>query len=158
MSKRALLTVSLLALLRIAAQAQGKDEPGSTAPITVYTDFQTKYSAELLASLKSELTAIMGPIGLQFEWRDLKAARGNEVSIELVVVSFKGRCQTEASLPRQSLSGALGWTHMSDGEVLPFSDVDCDRVRSLIGPHILDETRADQERLFGRAQIGRAHV
>ena len=154
MSTRVLRGVSFLALFSTAIQAQGKDEPSSTVPITVYTDFQSAHSSQVLESLKSELTAVMGPIGLTFEWRDLKAARGNEVAVELVVVSFKGKCQMEGTLPTHPETGALGWTHMSDGDVLPFSDVDCDRVRNLIGSQILGGSPADRERVFGRA-LGR---
>jgi hypothetical protein len=143
-----------LALFSSTASAEWKEGQRSAAPITIYTEFDQTYSGQSFESLKSELDAIMGPIGLQFEWRDLKSARGNEVSVELVVVSFRGKCNMQESMPRHVTSGALGWTHMSDGDVLPFSDVDCDRVRGLIAPATQGITQSERERVFGRA-LGR---
>lgn len=146
--------VTFLALFSSVSSAQWKEGRRSTAPITIYTEFDQQYSAQSIETLKSELTAIMGPIGLQFEWRDLKSARGNEVSVELVVISFKGTCNMDEAMPAHVTGGALGWTHMSDGDVLPFSDVDCDRVRRLIAPSTLGTSQSERERLFGRA-LGR---
>jgi hypothetical protein len=146
--------VTFLALFSSAVMAQEKDGRSSTVPITIYTEFESEHSAQLTESLKSELTAIMGPIGLQFEWRDLKAARGNEVAVELVVVSFKGKCAMQDVVPTQPESGALGWTHMSDGDVLPFSDVDCNRVRKLISNATQGASDSDREHRMGRA-LGR---
>jgi hypothetical protein len=50
--------------------------------------------------------------------------------------------------------GALGWTHMSDGVILPFSDVDCGRIRSFIQKSIRKQDPLDREVILGRA-IGR---
>ncbi len=146
--------VSFLALFSTATWAQGKEGRSSTVPITLYTDFQNEYSAQLIESLKSELTAIMGPIGLEFDWRDLKKARGSEVAVELVVISFKGKCEMRGTLPVHPESGALGWTHMSDGDVLPFSDIDCDKVRNLISQQTLGASDMAREHILGRA-LGR---
>ncbi len=153
--QRLLFGVVALVLFSTSARAQWNEGGRSSAPITIYTEFEHENSPRSLKSLKSELVAIMGPFGLQFEWRDLKRVRRNEVSVELVVVSFKGRCDMEGlALPIHPPTGALGWTHMSDGDVLPFSDVDCDRVRALIAPVTLGTSRDERERLFGRA-LGR---
>ena len=154
MSRKVLLRVSLLALLSTAIQAQGKDGPGSTAPLTIYTGFPGGYSADLMGALKAQLTAILGPIGLKFQWRDLKTARGNEVVEELVVVSFKGDCSMHGPFLSHPEIGTLGWTHMSDGVVLPFIDLFCDNVRNLIHSRISERSLAEQERVLGQA-LGR---
>jgi len=71
-----------------------------------------------------------------------------------VVVSFKGSCDGSAipSVPVES--GALGWTHTSNGEVLPFTDIDCDRIRRLVGPVMTGVEREDRDPALGRA-LGR---
>jgi hypothetical protein len=96
----------------------------------------------------------MGPLGLDFTWRDLSRSSGNEVSVELVVVSFKGTCKTDVAMPGFGETGALGWTHMSDGSILPFSDVDCDKISRFIAPEIRSMDHDQRESVFGRA-VGR---
>lgn len=122
--------------------------------ITVYAQFDKDHSVLSVEQMKAELDAIMRPIGLQFEWRSLQATRGSDVAVELVVVSFKGTCKVEDMRNVGKESGALGWTHLSDGDVLPFSDIHCDRIRSFIQPHLAALDREDRERAFGRA-LGR---
>jgi hypothetical protein len=127
-----------------------------TAPpaITVYTQFEHPYSAVSIDTMREELGAIMSPLGLEFTWRDLGRSRGNEVSVELVVVTFKGTCEIDAGMTAPGEIGALGWTHMSDGAILPFSDVDCDKIRRFIAPEVRSLDWGDRDLAYGRA-IGR---
>jgi hypothetical protein len=122
--------------------------------ITVYTQFEHPYSATAIDTMRDELGAIMSPLGLDFAWRDLSRSRGNEVSIELVVVTFKGTCEMDAGFIAPAETGALGWTHMSDGAILPFSDVDCNKIRRFISPEVRSLDRKDRDLAYGRA-IGR---
>ena len=46
---------------------------------------------------------------------------------------------------------ALGFTHISDGKVLPFLQIDCDRLAALLGPPKAAEPLARREAMFGRA-------
>lgn len=139
------------ALLTLGTHAE--NSPEAAAPITIYTNFENDPPDFPVEAMKTELSEIMTPVGLDFEWRSLNGSRGNEVSIELVVVSFKGNCEWQDEVPHRE-SGALGWTHMSDGDVLPFSDVDCNRVRRFIAPLVAGANKHERERIFGRA-LGR---
>jgi len=123
--------------------------------ITVYTQFEYPSSVVSLHEMKRETEAIMGVLGLDFTWRLLDATRGNEVSAELVVVTFKGTCRMDdpATLVVGE-TGPLGWTHMSDGVVLPFSDVDCDKIRRFIKPEVRSLDAGLREIVYGRA-LGR---
>jgi hypothetical protein len=96
----------------------------------------------------------MQPLGLDFTWRDLSRSHGNEVSVELVVVTFKGTCEMNGNVSVPGETGALGWTHMSDGTILPFSDVDCDKIRRFIASEIRSIDPKDRDITYGRA-IGR---
>ena len=104
-----------------------------------------------MAALQDELESIMSPMGMRFEWHSLAGVRGNEVAVELAVLTFKGRCDTAGLLPRTSTPGALGWTHVSDGIILPFSDVDCDRIRLFVQKDLMAFHPGDREAAFGRA-------
>ncbi len=124
------------------------------APITLYTQFEQAAPGGVLKALQDEVASIMAPIGIRFEWRDLGKTGGHEVSAELAVVTFKGRCDAAGLLTRSKFEGALGWTHVSDGQILPFTDVSCDRVREFVQTGLLAFRVEDREVKYGRA-LGR---
>lgn len=124
------------------------------APITLYTQFQQAPPVGVLEALQDEVEKIMAPIGLRFEWRNLAESAGHEVSAELAVVTFKGTCDTANLMTHSRFEGALGWTHVSDGQILPFTDVSCDRVREFIQWGLLTFGAEEREERYGRA-LGR---
>lgn len=121
------------------------------APIALYSEFVQEPPAAVRAALQDELDSIMTPLGLRFEWRDLHGVRDNQPSVELAVISFKGRCDVAGLLPHAAIPGALGWTHISNGAILPFSDVDCDGIRAFLQRGLLAIHAGDREDAFGRA-------
>ena len=120
------------------------------APIALITQFQSEPSPAIREALQAELAAIMQPIGLHFDWRALSPTE-NAAAVELVVVSFKGRCDVDGLVPASVMPGALGWTHISNGAVLPFSDVDCDAVRGFLQEGLLGYPVEAREAMYGRA-------
>jgi hypothetical protein len=83
------------------------------------------------------------------EWRVL-GSDSDGVFDRLVVIRLHGACTQEpaAGAGRRS---ALGLTHTSDGLVLPFVEIDCDRVNSAL------ERAEEQSNPFVRARtLGRA--
>ncbi len=101
-------------------------------PIRIYTQFQQEPPDDLVESIQVELDKIMFPVGLKLEWRSLAANTGDEVSRDLAVVRFKGHCDTNGLEDADGYAGPLGWTHMSDGEVIPFIGINCDGIRILL--------------------------
>ena len=132
----------------------GKDRPQEPVPITLYAKFEHEVPPAVMAAIQQEVGAIMEPIGINFDWRNLSLANGSEVSVELAVITFKGTCSTANLVPHASHPGALGWTHVSDGIILPFSDVDCDRIRTFMQRELLYLDPGVRDELFGRA-VGR---
>ena len=124
------------------------------APAALYTEFERQPSAAMMDSIRGETDAIMGRMGIDLEWRELAAARGNEVSAQLAVIRFRGRGEASGVSPRRAQPGSLGWTHESDGVVLPFGAVDCDRLRSFLQLDLLGVPAAERDQVFGRA-VGR---
>ena len=124
-------------------------------PITLYFEFQHEPSAEVREAIQQEVDVIMAPMGSEFQWRPLRSVSGSEVSVELAVVKFQGRCESTGSLAQHTLkSVALGWTHVSDGAILPFSDIDCDEIRTFIQFGLLSVDPKERAGDFGRA-VGR---
>ena len=121
-------------------------------PIALYTHFGEQPPAAVRDAMEREVQSIMAPMGLTFRWQDLTASDGRQTSVELAVIEFKGRCDTADLMPHDFIPGPLGWTHLSNGVILPFSTVDCSAVRSFIQKELL--TIPDREEAFGRA-LGR---
>jgi hypothetical protein len=144
----------LFCLLAGALPAAGETRWAPSAPITLYTSFQQEPPAAVMEAIQEEVEAIMAPIGLRFEWRNLAGVRGQEVSAELAVITFQGRCDLAGMTAQAKFAGALGWTHLSDGEILPFTDVSCDRVRSFVQRQLVVVHPDERAALYGRA-LGR---
>jgi len=138
--------VFILALAVLPAQ-------GQVGSIALYTQFEHPPNAGVVDAIKAEVASIMAPAGLRFEWRSLPA-QGNEVSMELAVITFKGTCEASSAGRGVYPDIRLGWSHLSDGEVLPFTDVDCDSIRSFVIKRLLNRPEPAREQVFGRA-IGR---
>jgi hypothetical protein len=148
------LKLALFCLLAGVFPGWSETRGATFAPITLYVQFQQAPPDTVLEALRDEVESIMTPIGLRFEWRELSKAGGHEVSAELAVVSFKGRCDTAGMVLHSRLEGALGWTHVSDGQILPFTDVSCDRVREFLQGGLMAFRCPEREEKYGRA-LGR---
>ena len=109
----------------------GKDRPQEPVPVTLYTKFDHEVPPAVAAAIQQEVGAIMEPIGFSFDWRNLSLANGS-----------KSRSSWPSS-PSRVLAAPQTWsrmlpipgssvTHVSDGIILPFSDVDCDRIRTFM--------------------------
>ncbi len=117
--------------------------------ISLYTRFERTVPDAVLAAIQGELAFVLRPI--RVEWHSQPAPAGTPVSGQWAVVSFKGRCDVEDLLPEASRSGELGWTYVSEGAILPFSDVDCGRIRSFIQDALLAVAPLSRPPVFGRA-------
>jgi len=120
------------------------------APVTLYTQFQNEPPAPVVQAIESELEAIMAPTGLHFSWHPLAEA-GSQVSSQLAIIHFKGECDAEGLKSEGGFPGPLGWTHISDGEILPFIDVNCDGLRIFVQRELIGAPAADREAMLGRA-------
>jgi hypothetical protein len=123
-------------------------------PAALYTDFEQPPAPAVMDSLRTETDAIMARLGIDLTWRPLAEATGSEVSVQLAVIRFLGKCEVTALRPHRVQPGALGWTHESDGLILPFGAVDCDRIRSFLQADLLSFAADQRELIFGRA-VGR---
>ena len=144
----------LLCLALAVLPALGQQPGALIAPIALYTNFQQPPSGEVLLALQGEVESVMSAAGLRFEWRALAGVQGNEVSVELAVVTFQGHCNADGLSSHSTHAGPLGWTHVSDGTILPFSDVDCDGIRKFVSNGLLSVQPADRAAVYGRA-VGR---
>jgi mono/diheme cytochrome c family protein len=102
-------------------------------------------------ALKRELDLLLSPVGLSVEWRSLAAPRDVETFPQVGVVTFKGECDLSGLIPQDVESGALGWTHVTDGQILPFSEVDCGRIRAFLSRALIRLWPEGRDKAFSRA-------
>jgi hypothetical protein len=125
--------------------------PATSASLTVVFQFDRPYSQRSFLEMKQELGSILKDSGIQVDWRDRDHVSSSESFANLVVVKFRGVCRMDPAVYPDQDGGPLAFTHMSEGAILPFSEVECDRVRSSLRRAMSgkDYTRFDV--VFGRA-------
>jgi mono/diheme cytochrome c family protein len=127
---------------------------GGVGTTAIYTKFEHAPPGVVMESLQREVVSIMSTAGLHIEWRSLDQTSTPEVFSDLAVAKFNGRCDPGIMVTNLFERGALAWSHVSEGEVLPFTDVDCDRIVGFLGARMTSLSPAKREEAFGRA-VGR---
>jgi len=139
-----LLLCSLLCLSPLAATES------RVVPFRLYTAFQHDPPAEVLSAIRTELEQLMAPIGWDINWTSLSDAKG-VTSKALAIVRFKGDCNLHSGAPNIELPHRLGETFVEKGEMLPFSTIYCDVIRSLLTTPLMLSQAQNPDYLFGRA-------
>jgi hypothetical protein len=136
-----------------ATAAQPAPASKSPSSLTVNLDFKGVHSSLAVGEMQREAAAILLSSGVRLDWSMLNESFGKSFS-NLVVMTLKGTCEYEPAPPRYDELGPYAMTKITDGEVQPFGEVDCDRVVSSARTAMSgsDFGRADQ--LVGRA-LGR---
>jgi hypothetical protein len=140
-----------LALLALAAVTASAADPvslglvfrhGSPVPHAVLASFEEQ--------TERGLRQIMPGTNLNVTWRgEGEAARGQAWD-RLIMVRFQGDCTMSMRRPLPH-GGALGATWMTDGQILPFIDIDCGRVKATLA-----HAGLWQQSLIPPAVLGRA--
>jgi hypothetical protein len=147
----------LIVALLVGSSANAQGTGGVFAPVTLYTDFQQGIPQAVANALRNEVDSAMLDTGLEFDWHELSDFRSERVSAAVVVAHFGGRCDVVGMVMKGNQPGSLGWTEISDGKILPFTHVDCERVRTFLQTTLLGFRTEERERAFGRA-LGRVLV
>lgn len=124
------------------------------APVAIFTDFQHSPSPVVSDSIRQEVENILAPLGLPLQWKSLAGLRGDEMAIALAVVTFHGNCTTADLINPSDKRSPLGITHISGGVVIPFTEVECDRVRAFLRKDLQRTLSEKRDAVFGRA-VGR---
>ena len=120
---RALISLSIALVLAAIAAASS---------VTVVLDYERPHPSAPFQAMKKELRSVMRSAGLQLELLNKSELPPNAEFSGLVVFKMKGYCGMD-EWPVAALSderGALAMAYSSDGHVLPFGEVNCDRVRA----------------------------
>lgn len=143
---RELFAVPVLALgLSLAAGA--RDIPSS--PVTVVLEYDHPQSGVSFSAMTDKLQVTMDQAGVQVDVRNRSSLPENAEFEHLLIFKMKGSC-TMSVWPGRTPSNEeepLAMSYTVKGEVLPFGEVECDRVRQslrrILGPAAMskkDET------------------
>jgi hypothetical protein len=97
----------------------------------VLLTFEQPHSAESFTAIQTQLQSLLSKAGLTVDLRDRSETPARAEFSHLVLFRMKGHCTTNP-LPIAALSderGPLAMAYSSDGKILPFGEVECDRVR-----------------------------
>ena len=83
-------------------------------------------------SMQNEFNRLVSTSGLTVQWRPLNDNAAELVFDRLIVVRLRGAGTGAIPATRGDNSSTLGFTHISHGKVLPFAEIECDRVRSVL--------------------------
>jgi cytochrome c553 len=139
--------------LLVASPILAGDREGPVSPITLYVDYQHEIPDSIQRTIQREVAGIISPTGLTVEWRSLSAVYGS-VNISLAVIHFQGNCNVTDLSVYPAYPFTLGSTAVSDGEVLPFSNIYCNAIRAYLSPQLRSIAPENRAVSFGRA-VGR---
>ncbi|HEY6345803.1 MAG TPA: hypothetical protein VIY49_30295 [Bryobacteraceae bacterium] len=120
--------------------------------VLVYLKTSADQPAPPLEEMKREAGAIMESAGYSLSWRNLPNP-GGAVDAMVVVVELRGICRApRLGEPLDPLlqPASLASTAIVDGEVLPFSWVECETLSRMLAP-ALSKYGVPQDYLYGRA-------
>jgi len=105
----------------------------ATKNVTVLVNFEKPHSDVSVTALRHELQQLLEPAGISVDVMLKSEMPLSPQFAELVVFEMKGSCSMDASpraLPATSEDrGPLGLAFSSNGEILHFGEIECDRVR-----------------------------
>jgi hypothetical protein len=108
----------------------------ATRKVTVLVNFEKPHSEVSVVALRHELSNLLEPAGLAVEVMLRSELPVYPEFSELVVFEMKGSCSMKALAVRMSdlpdERGPLAMAYSSDGQILHFGEVECDRVRECL--------------------------
>jgi hypothetical protein len=145
---RALFCATVLLVPVVPGFSQTKTPPSRVA---ILYRFDGPSSEAGFEEMRRELRVLMGPSNVQPEWRDRATITASDSFENIVVVDFHGQCRMGAGYALAQEDQPLGWTHVMDGEILPFADIHCDRVRASLDSALSGGRNRHSDLTLGRA-------
>jgi hypothetical protein len=131
-------------------RSSGSPDHARRPILTIVLEFRGPHGARSVEEMEHEVASILRNAGREIEWRSWEQATQG-VFDTLAVVRFTGNCGVPPWPHEAASDGPLGFTYISDGAVLPFSEIACEKIARSVGPAILSMEPAQAEAVFGRA-------
>ena len=127
--------------------------PGKSPEIAVVVQADEVFSPQAWQAMEAESKRIARQAGIQVRFVERSRAAAEQFT-DLVVFRMKGRCEMDNLPALLDERGPFAWAFTADGNVLPFGEVKCDRVRESIKTALRPSDYRKADELFGRA-LGR---
>jgi len=143
----------LLNILLVTSQAPGHNGPMPyrDAPLTLLYRSDRAIAPRVFSAMEQEVRSVFSPTGIEIDFEAVTPEL--RVYVQAVIVRFQGDCRADAPLERRgpvrNNGEELGVTHIVNGRILPFADINCDTIRQIVG-----KPGVGQDQLLGRA-LGR---
>jgi hypothetical protein len=137
----------LTVCLSVCAHAQ-------TRTLALYPGPVRGLDDESRLALQTELQRLLTPAGLDVVWKHATGRRAGEDFDFVAVVSFEGGCSSVSlatAVPAAAAVASLADTSVAGGRVLPFFNVDCGRLATLLRAELEPLHLRSRQALFGRA-------
>jgi hypothetical protein len=120
--------MSLVFLFSVLAQAESRT-------LALYTTPPRGLDNESVGVMRAEVQRLLAPAGLDVVWKTTADRKSGEEYELVAVASFDGSCSSLVPAPAAS-SVSLADTSISDGRILPFFHVDCQRLLQMFGTQV----------------------
>jgi hypothetical protein len=117
--------------------------------LALVVQFPEAVPVETRVAMERELLETVQVEWLGIEWREQRRYDSSEPFDQVLALRVRGECSATAA--GLTAKGALGITHVSDGKILPFIEVDCDRVARAIEPRVFPHGSLAARPALGRA-------
>jgi hypothetical protein len=104
--------------------------------------------------MRLEVENVLLPVRIAMEWREYDPSRIGDSVCSLVCLRLGDPPRIGTGVQVKRSRGELGRTHITDGEILPFCDVDWIRVKEMLARFVSGKPAFLHGRLWGRA-LGR---
>lgn len=147
--------MSLLAQALVGLFAAAVCASAESHTLSLVVSTEVLQTGSVFEELKRETARLVSPADYSFAWLEKGRQAMGDSFEQVVVVQFRGAClsQGESGTPAGD-THSLATTAVSDGQVLPFINVDCDRTRRLVSGVLANLPGGARDVLFGRA-LGR---
>lgn len=129
------------------------DEP-YPASVTVVLDFDSPHSPSSIHEMQRETESLLKNSGLRISWQFKRDLAEHQQFQDLVVLRMKGQCEMDPTPVVPDERGPYASTYVSDGAVLPFGEVQCNRIKNSIKRTFFGDDYRNGNVLLGRA-LGR---
>ncbi len=124
--------VSRFAIVCLAAPLLSWAGSVVSPSLTVLVDFESPHSETSLRTMRASLNQLLQPSGIEVDVQVKSDLADHPQFRDLVIFKMKGSCSIESVAPPSPIydeRGPLAMAYTSDGDVLHFGEVECDRIR-----------------------------
>jgi len=118
--------------------------------VTIVMQFAEGFSPQALQEMQLEAERIVKKVGVNLAFKHRHEA-AQETFNDLIFFKMSGRCEMDSFPVILDERGPLAFTFTTDGRILPFGEVKCDRLRDSIKTAMSGADYSQGNQLLGRA-------